>query len=114
MTEMECIFCKIAAKEMKASVVLETDNVVVINDISPQAPAHMLAIPKKHYKTILECKDTALLGELIEAGVSAARKAGVTQTGFRLAINTNEEGGQTVWHLHMHILGGRPLAGRLG
>lgn len=112
---MDCIFCKIAAGKMKADVVYETDDLVVINDISPQAPVHMLVIPKKHYATMLDCADdTRLLGEMCAAAARAARGAGIGERGFRIAVNTNDEGGQTVFHLHMHVLGGRPLTGRLG
>jgi histidine triad (HIT) family protein len=112
---MDCIFCKIASKEIKAALVDETDDLVVIKDISPQAPVHMLVIPKKHYTSILDCAtDTRLLGEMSAAAVRAARGAGVDESGFRIAVNTNDEGGQTVFHLHMHVLGGRQLTGRLG
>ena len=111
---MDCIFCKIAAKKMKAAIVHETERVVVIKDINPQAPVHYLIMPTGHFTNVTECKNRDLLGEMVEAGVAAAKKAGIDEKGFRLAINTNHEGGQTVYHLHMHLLGGRPLDGKLG
>lgn len=111
---MDCIFCKIAAKEVKSSVVLENDRLIVIKDINPQAPKHMLVITKEHFTTFLDCADKALLGDMLLMAKEAAKKAGIDESGFRSVINTNEEGGQTVLHLHMHILGGRPLTGRMG
>ena len=112
---MDCIFCKIASKLITAELVDETSDLVVINDASPQAPVHILVIPKKHYTSILDCAtDTRLLGEMAAAAVRAATRAGVDASGFRIAVNTNDEGGQTVFHLHMHVLGGRQLTGRLG
>ncbi|MBI5599900.1 MAG: histidine triad nucleotide-binding protein [Deltaproteobacteria bacterium] len=111
---MDCIFCRIAGKEIPSKVVHETENVLVIKDIDPQAPVHLLLIPKAHYPTLLDCDDTRLFGEIIEAAKDAAKKSGVDKSGFRLTVNTNEEGGQTVFHLHMHLLGGRALAGKMG
>ena len=111
---MDCIFCAIAAKKMKAKVVGETDLLVVIEDINPQAPKHLLVIPKEHYETMLDCTDTALFAEMLEAAKDAARHAGIAENGFRTVINTNNDGGQTVFHLHMHVIGGRPLSGKMG
>lgn len=111
---MECIFCTIASKKMKATVVHETERVIVIKDISPQAPNHLLVMPKEHFETMLECKDRGLLGEMLEVAAEAAKKIGVAERGFRTIINTNDEGGQTVFHLHMHLLAGRPLNGKMG
>jgi len=111
---MDCIFCKIASKKIPSTIVLETDDLVVIKDISPQAPVHLLVMPKRHYATLLECEDKTLLGSIFEAAKDAAKDAGVAESGFRTVVNTNEEGGQTVAHLHMHLLGGRQLTGRMG
>ncbi len=111
---MSCVFCKIASKEMKSTVVHETDNLIVIKDINPQSPTHLLILPRKHYSTLLECDDRDLLADMLMAAREAAKKAGVDEKGFRLVINTNEEGGQTVFHLHMHLMAGRSLMGRMG
>lgn len=111
---MNCIFCKIVSNEIKSDIAYETKNIVVIKDVNPQAPTHLLAIPKKHYSTLLDCKDDAILAELFTAAAQAAKAAGIDKSGFRTIVNTNEEGGQTVFHLHMHILGGKPLSGRMG
>lgn len=111
---MDCIFCRIASKEIKSTVVHETDSLIVIKDINPQAPTHLLVIPRKHYSTILDCSDRDLLAEMLMAARDVAKKAGVDERGFRLVINTNEEGGQTVFHLHMHLMAGRSLMGRMG
>lgn len=113
---MECIFCKIAGGEIPSEKIMETDNLVVIRDLNPQSPVHLLVIPKRHYKNILECDDTELFGEMISVAKEAAWEEGLAgeDRGFRLVINTNPEGGQTVWHVHMHIMGGRDLSGEMG
>lgn len=111
---MDCVFCKIAGRKIPSAIVLDTESLVVIKDINPQAPVHLLVIPKKHYSTMLDCADENLLAAMLEAAKEAAGILKVDKTGFRTVINTNEEGGQTVFHLHMHLLGGRPLSGRMG
>ncbi|MDO8426162.1 MAG: histidine triad nucleotide-binding protein [Deltaproteobacteria bacterium] len=110
----DCVFCRIASKKTPAKLVKETDRLIVIKDIHPQAPTHLLILPKKHYSTVLDCKDRDLLGEMLEAASEVAKELGVDKSGFRTVINTNEEGGQTVFHLHMHFIAGRPLMGRMG
>ncbi len=112
--EMDCIFCKIAAAEIDATVVYENERLVVIRDANPQAPTHLLVIPRAHYSTLMDLEDDALLGELLSTARAMAEKEGIADSGFRIVINTNAEGGQTVFHLHVHILGGRPLTGRMG
>ncbi|MBI1910737.1 MAG: histidine triad nucleotide-binding protein [Deltaproteobacteria bacterium] len=111
---MDCIFCKIAQKKMNATVVHETQSIIAIKDIHPQAPTHLLIIPKKHYSTLLDCADRELLADMLEAAKTLAKDLGVDSKGFRTIINTNEEGGQTVFHLHMHFIAGRPLMGKMG
>lgn len=111
---MECIFCKIVSKEVNSTIVHETDHIVVIKDINPQAPTHLLIIPRSHCPTLLDCDDMGLLGEMLEVAKEVAKKVGVDRSGFRVVVNTNDEGGQTVYHLHMHLLAGRPLSGRMG
>ena len=111
---MDCIFCKIANKEIPSTIVLESDSLVAIKDINPQAPVHILIIPKKHYSTLLECKEKGLLGDILSMANQVALKLGVNEKGFRVVINTNQEGGQIVFHLHLHLLAGRPLSGMIG
>ncbi len=102
----DCIFCKIVAGEIPSSVLHETNNFIVIKDVAPQAPLHLLVLPKKHYDNLLDCDDE-LTSEMIRAAREVTKTLGVQEKGFRLVINTNEDGGQTVPHLHMHILGGK-------
>jgi histidine triad (HIT) family protein len=107
----ECIFCKIAAHEMPAAIVYEDELCVVFRDIHPKAPVHMLIIPRKHIASLnddLE-NDKALLGHMLAIAGRTARAQGVDGTGFRTVINTNAEAGQSIYHLHIHILGGRRL-----
>ncbi len=111
---MDCIFCKIANREIKSELIHETDELFAIRDIDPQAPTHFLIIPKKHYRNLLECKETDLLGSMLQTASALAEKEGIAENGFRTVVNTNEDGGQTVFHLHMHVLGGRPQTGRMG
>jgi histidine triad (HIT) family protein len=108
----ETVFSKIIRREIPAEIVFESDRVLAFKDISPQAPSHIVIIPKKPLKDVLEAKaeDAALLGELILAAADLARSMGISQEGFRLVINTGASAGQTVFHLHMHLLGGRSLA----
>ncbi|MBI5049198.1 MAG: histidine triad nucleotide-binding protein [Deltaproteobacteria bacterium] len=111
---MDCIFCKITTKDIPSAIVLEDDKFIAIKDINPQAPVHILIIPKKHFSTLLECKDKGLLGDMLSMANQVAEKLDVNKKGFRITINTNREGGQTVFHLHMHLLAGRPLSGVMG
>lgn len=111
---MACIFCKVAKKDIPSAVIMDTDSLIAIKDINPQAPVHILIMPKKHYATLLECKDKNLLGDMLHMANQIAEKLGVNEKGFRVIINTNQEGGQTVFHLHMHLLAGRPLSGAMG
>lgn len=105
-----CIFCKIVEDEIPSTKVYETENVLAFKDIDPQAPVHIVIIPKKHYKSILELTDdTGIMEELKDAAINIAKDLGLEENGFRLVINTGEEGGQTVDHLHMHLLAGRNL-----
>jgi histidine triad (HIT) family protein len=107
-----CIFCKIAAGEIPASRVLETEEVVAFHDLNPQAPVHVLVIPRRHLDSVgaAESDDAALLGQVLLACRQVAEQCGVARDGFRVVLNTGADGGQTVGHLHAHVLGGRPLA----
>ncbi len=111
---MDCIFCKIVEGTVPSTKVYEDDNFIVIKDINPQAPVHLLVIPKRHYPTLMDCDERDILGGLIDVAKRVSTEKRFHERGFRLVINTNEEGGQTVFHLHMHILAGRALSGKMG
>ena len=105
----DCLFCKIINKEIKSSIVFESDNVLIFEDISPKAPVHLLAVPKKHIASILEIEklDSAVLKELMEAMGRVALEMGLDEEGFRIVTNTGSGAGQSVEHLHFHIMGKR-------
>ena len=105
------LFERIIARQIPADIVYEDDRVIAFRDINPQAPVHILLIPKKAIPRIAEAtdEDAAVLGHLLSTAPKVARQAGVSESGFRLVINNGREGGETVPHLHCHILGGRPL-----
>ncbi|HTI05535.1 MAG TPA: histidine triad nucleotide-binding protein [Gemmatimonadales bacterium] len=104
-----CIFCKIAAGEIPAAVVKKGEGMVAFKDLSPQAPTHLLIIPTTHVGTLNEAKDSALLGKLVAFARDVAQEAGIATKGYRVVVNTNPDGGQTVFHLHLHVLGGRAM-----
>ena len=104
-----CIFCKIATGEIPASVVKKGDGMVAFRDLSPQAPTHVLVIPTSHVGSLNEAKDAALLGKLVAFARDVAQEAGIATKGYRVVVNTNPDGGQTVFHLHLHVLGGRAM-----
>ena len=101
-----CIFCKIAAGEIPSTKVYEDERVLAFRDIDPQAPVHVLLIPKKHFADILECETFAYMQEIVK---KLAVELGIAEKGFRVVINTGEDGQQSVKHLHWHILGGRSM-----
>ena len=104
-----CVFCKIAGGEIQATVVKRGDGMLAFQGGNPQAPTHVLVIPTHHVPTLNDAKDAALLGKLLGFARDVARDAGLAQKGFRVVLNTNPDGGQTVFHLHLHVLGGRPM-----
>lgn len=108
---MDCLFCKIAQKEIPADIVFEDDSMLAFRDIHPQAPVHMLVIPKKHISTLndLTEEDKAICGHLVWTAKNLAAEQDIDEAGYRLIMNCNHEGGQTVFHIHMHLLGGRQL-----
>ncbi len=112
---MSCIFCQIAAKEIPSELIYEDDELIAFRDIQPQAPVHYLVLPKKHIESLskMEADDFLLIGRMAKVATDLARQEGVVD-GFRIAVNCGEPGGQTVWHVHMHAIGGRQLAGHLG
>ena len=107
----DCLFCRIVAREIPATLVHETDRVLAFRDISPQAPVHVVVIPKDHHADLgaLTAADPALAAEVLAAVADVARAEGLT-AGFRTVLNTGADGGQTVFHVHAHVLGGRGLA----
>ena len=108
----DTIFSRIIAKEIPADIVYEDDNVLAFRDVNPQAPVHFLVIPKKPIVNLLDVapNDTLLLGQMMEAAVHVARLLGLEDNGFRVVANVGRNGGQSVDHLHLHVLGGRPLS----
>lgn len=105
----DCLFCKIIEGTIPSDKVYEDDNVYAFRDIHPKAPVHVLVIPKQHVATLTDCEDTALLGMLIDRVRMIADKVLNLAAGYRVVINVREGGGQEVFHLHMHILGGKKL-----
>lgn len=102
-----CIFCKIANKEIQATLLYEDDFTVAFNDLNPQAPTHVLVIPKKHYASLNELDDSNIMGALLNAVKQVTKKLAITD--YRTVINTGKGAGQEVFHIHLHVLGGRPL-----
>lgn len=107
MDSNNCIFCKIANKEIPSSLIFENDNIVAFNDLNPQAPVHILVIPKKHYPSLNEVDDVNLLGELMSAIREITKKLGIKE--YRTVLNTGKVAGQEVFHIHFHILAGRDM-----
>ena len=107
----DCIFCKIAAGEIPAERVYEDDAVVAFRDLNPQAPTHVLVIPRQHIATINDVSpdNEATIGRLFRAARAIAAQEGFAEAGYRTVINCNEAGGQTVFHVHLHLLGGRMM-----
>ena len=113
---MDCIFCKIAAGEIPSDTLYQDDEVVAFRDISPQAPVHVLVIPRKHIESLVQLTgdESYLVAHMLDVANQLAREEGVAESGYRLVINCGEQGGQLVPHLHLHLLGGRSLSGELG
>jgi len=105
----DCIFCKIVAGEIPATLVTRTDRLVAFRDVSPQAPVHVLVIPTEHLASLADVQDGRLLGEMLMLARDIARDEKIAADGYRVVLNTNKNGGQTVFHLHLHLLGGRRL-----
>ncbi len=111
MTREDCLFCKIVAGEIPSSKLYEDDRCFAFNDISPQAPTHVLVVPREHVDSLDTAREgnKELLGHLLLTAAEIAREKGFSDDGYRVVINTNADGGQTVFHLHVHLLGGRPF-----
>ncbi|ASF46249.1 histidine triad nucleotide-binding protein [Methylovulum psychrotolerans] len=106
----DCLFCKMVAGVIKPDVVFEDDNVLAFRDINPRAPVHVLVIPKQHVPTLNELASPELAGQLLQAAAAVAKQEGLADNGYRVNINCNKHGGQEVYHLHLHVLGGRQMA----
>ena len=107
-----CVFCRIANHELPSDIVMETPRVVAFRDANPQAPTHVLVIPRKHIRSLadIEDEDAGLLGEMVVVATAVARDAGLVDGGYRVVINTGVRAGQSVFHLHVHVLGGRAMS----
>ena len=107
-----CLFCRIISRDIPGSIVYEDERILAFNDINPQAPTHVLLVPKRHIASLndLQPGDDQILGELVRRAAAIATDRGIAAGGFRTVFNTNSDAGQTVFHIHLHLLGGRSLA----
>ena len=108
----DCLFCKIIKREIPASIVYEDDHVLAFNDINPQGPTHVLVVSKRHIAWLndLTAGDDPIVGEMVRRAAAIAKERGISAGGFRTVFNTNRDAGQTVFHIHLHLIGGRSLA----
>lgn len=104
-----CLFCKMVAGDIKPNIVFEDDNILAFRDINPQAPVHILIIPKVHVATLDDLDNTLLAGQLVQTAVQLAKAEGLSEEGYRTVFNCNQKGGQEVYHVHLHLLGGRQM-----
>ena len=104
-----CLFCRIVRKEIPAAIIAETEDCVAFRDINPQAPVHVLVVPRQHVESLDSARDAAMVGRLALVAADVARREGIAERGYRAVINTNADAGQTVFHIHLHLLGGRRL-----
>lgn len=116
MADSDSLFERMIAREVPADIVHETERTIAIRDINPQAPTHVLVVPKVRYRNAAElaARDPELLAELIGVADGIAESEGIAESGYRLLFNTNADAGQTIFHVHLHLLGGRPLGGLAG
>lgn len=106
----DCLFCKIVNKEIKSDIVYEDNDIIAFNDVNPQAPVHILIIPKQHIPTFNDINDYTILGKIANTIQKIAKDKKIDQAGYRIVINCNKMSGQAVFHLHYHLLGGRELS----
>jgi histidine triad (HIT) family protein len=105
-----CLFCRIVAGEIPAKLVMETEECVAFRDVNPQAPVHVLVIPREHVPSLNDARDAVMIGKMQQLAAQIARSEGIAERGYRTVINTNSDAGQTVFHLHLHLLGGRHMS----
>ena len=105
----ECLFCRFILREIPATVVAENEHAIAFRDINPQAPVHVVVIPKQHIPSLNEARDASTIGHLSLLAAEIARAEGLAERGYRTVVNTNADAGQTVFHVHLHLLGGRPM-----
>lgn len=107
----DCLFCRMVAGEIPVEPVYQDEELMVIQDINPQAPLHVLVVPKRHISTLADLRpdDDGIVGEIVRRAAAIADEQGITARGFRTVFNTNKDAGQTVFHIHLHLLGGRNL-----
>jgi histidine triad (HIT) family protein len=106
----DCLFCRIVRKEIPATIVLSDEHVVAFRDINPQAPVHIVIVPREHVPSLNEAGDAEMLGRLSLAAAKLAQSENIADSGYRTVVNTNRAAGQTVFHVHLHLLGGRSFA----
>ena len=110
----DCLFCRIVRKEIPANIVAENEHCVAFRDINPQAPVHVVIVPREHVASLNDAHDPELIGRLSLMAAEIARDEGIAASGYRTVVNTNRDAGQTVFHVHLHLLGGRSLGGPPG
>ncbi|HZT40882.1 MAG TPA: histidine triad nucleotide-binding protein [Chthonomonadaceae bacterium] len=103
----DCVFCKIGSGQIPVQPVYEDEEFVAFRDLNPQAPVHVLLIPRAHYPTLMDMQDPSLMGRALQVVQQVARDLGLEEEGFRVVVNCRDNGGQTVYHVHFHVLGGR-------
>ncbi len=113
---MDCIFCQIVAGKIPSEIIYQDEEVIAFRDINPQAPTHLLIIPRKHIPSLAQISETdlSLIGQMVAVANRLAKEEGISEAGYRLVINCGEGGGQLVPHLHMHLLGGKRLSNKIG
>lgn len=107
----DCLFCKIIERKIPSTIVYEDNRIIAFNDITPQAPTHVLIVPKRHIRSLNDVgvEDEQIVGELVRRAATIAKEKGFSESGYRTVFNTNRGAGQTVFHIHLHLLGGRPF-----
>src|ERR1700754_150977 len=106
----DCLFCRIVRQEIQVPLVHDADGCVAFRDINPQAPTHILVVPREHVASLNDATDAAMIGRLSLVAAQIAKKEGIAEAGYRTVVNTNRDAGQTVFHIHLHLLGGRSMS----